>query len=162
MNKYKVKSTIYGVFLIVSIIINVILFYYIYELENKNINNYDNENIILTSIYENAYLYINKGKTENDGECTLINVTEYSNYFTEDVIDKIKNNLTMENNNYYDCNNYINTLKNDTIFTKNGMGSIEVNYIKDDIAYVSYSFNGVNKNIIFKKVDDSWYIDMFN
>lgn len=126
MDKYKVRSTIYLVFLLVSLFVNGMLLYMLISGEDK-VSEVDDKNEKtkvaevsieeIKSVYHDAYSYINGTnifidtgyKLNYNTKCNLVNFNGMEDYFTSKSIDAMKKYLVFDDNNYYDCSNTLNS-----------------------------------------------------
>ncbi|MCH5167249.1 MAG: hypothetical protein J1F35_05080 [Erysipelotrichales bacterium] len=129
MDKYRFRSTVYLVFLLVSLFINGVLLYMLIDVTNNTSSDNANSDIetktdvddkeYLVSeamkVYEDAYRVFNEENNNffidnyegKNQKCTLINFNMIDNYFTAKAIAELSKNLTLNNGAYYDCHNYL-------------------------------------------------------
>lgn len=187
MEKYRFRSTIYLVFLLVSLLVNGLLLYMLIDypgyVECKSADSIDFN--LLTedanSIYKRAYGVINgdnfymPSEVTSQGDekttCYLVNISLLEDYFTPDLLNKFANNLEIIDNKMYDCNEDIFRKLFVSLFGITDQGIRELKYISgsDDIFLFSgklpqNEFIAGDKSplyIVFKKVNGKLLIDHF-
>lgn len=175
MEKYKFRSTVYLVFLLVSLFVNGLLLYMlITDYGHEDNDNFDKVNInALMSdaeiIYKDAYELINGVESNfyipNDyvdvnnpnSACYLVNFDGLEYYFTSELIKNFKNNLIQHDNRLYDCNGEVSKILNSSIFNKNKKENLE--YISFDNDILLGKIN--NLYVVFKNVNGKLLIDSF-
>ena len=185
MEKYKFRSTVYLVFLLVSLFINCVLLYMLIFENNKPIiveNNNDNHDTLVSDankVYEDAYnlfngdnsnFYVNEYENKLES-CDLINFNGLENYFTNKAVSKLAENLIIENGNYYDCENKLKAELSYGLFGTYHQRVRTLNYVasSDDtlVVYGKLDYDGSVNNdtyplyMIFKLVHNKWLIDYF-
>lgn len=187
MKNYKYKSTIYLVFLIVSLLVNALFLYVLVceypqnkVRENEVVEpNYDVEFNAVKKVYLNAYKFINEDNNlyipveyklnyDSTRSCFLVRLTGLEEYFTSNFIEGLSNNLIKDGENYYDFNNYI----KDRLFNKlfissdNNIKNLEYVMMEQDLMLVKYTYE-MNYGYIhtsymlLKKENENWLIEAF-
>ena len=174
MDKYKVRSTIYGVFLLVTLVIAGILLFLLVSNDKKE----DNETLsksdaikIVEEVYNKAYIYASNNMFSRIEDISSI-TSEYlycsyykldtdslNNYFSETAINNIKSRLILLNDNYYDCYNNTGSILDNTLL-KNYNTNFDIVVYTEDYIVVKVSFDNNKTNILtLTKVNDNWLID---
>ena len=187
MKNYKYKSTIYLVFLTVSLLVNALFLYVLVceypqnkVRENEVVEpNYDVEFNAVKKFYLNAYKFINEDNNlyvpveyklnyDSTRSCFLVRLTGLEEYFTSNFIEGLSNNLIKDGENYYDCNNYI----KDRLFNKlfissdNNIKNLEYVMMEQDLMLVKYTYEMnygyINTSyMLLKKENENWLIEAF-
>lgn len=152
MEKYKFRSTVYLVFLVVSLFVNGLLLYmlitgYPQNQECEKLNNNTNMKEVMKEIntlYSDAYDLINGENSsfyvptsyvnENipDYACYLVNTDGLKNYFTEELLGEIEYKLLDEDGIRYDCNGEIQKMFFSGLFGLTDQGKRELKYVMSD------------------------------
>lgn len=160
MEKYKFKSTVFLVFLLVSLFINGLLLYMLISGYSSN-KNYCTDTKMpvdvdaltkeVNQIYKDAYELINGGASNfyipsdyadnnnPDSACYLVNFNGLDKYFTSELLAKLSTNLIQVNGNYYDCNEEIAKRLFVSLFGITDQGIRDLKYVtsSDDIILVN-------------------------
>lgn len=184
MDKYKVRSTIYLVFLLVSLFVNGMFLYMLISGENKDkVVNDDNDevNVVtvsldeIKSVYHDAYNYINGVnifidtgyKLNYNTKCNLVNFNGMEDYFSVKAIDEMKKYLVFDDNNYYDCSNTLNSsLFNSILGNKERdleivLSSEDKVLVKSNFKYGCDEIDDYPLYMILVKTNDKWLIDSY-
>lgn len=188
MEKYKYKSTIYLVFLLVSLFINAVLLYMLIAEDKKDVEKVDDPIISINKdelvseamqVYQSVYdifnseesnFYIKNYEGKRWG-CVLINFNGLDEYFTTKAIAELSKNLNFENGIYTDCKNILKTKLSHGLFGSFQQRVRELKYVAsgDDTLIVSgkLEYDGyVNSDtyplyMMLKYEDNKWKIDQF-
>ncbi len=160
MEKYKFKSTVFLVFLLVSLFINSLLLYMLisgYPSDKKFCTDktipvdVDSLTKEVNQVYKDAYELIN-GDSSNfytlsdyvdnnnpNSACYVVNFNGLDKYFTSELIAKLSNNLIQVNGNLYDCNEEIAKRLFVSLFGITDQGLRDLKYVTsgDDIILVN-------------------------
>lgn len=190
MEKYRFRSTVYLVFLLVSLFVNGILFYMLIsdevscKLDDPTTKEVDTVVLVreAENVYDLAYKMLNENKSNiytlvdyrsinyPNQVCYLVNFSEFEKYFTEKAVSMFKDKLTEDMGNFYDCNDIINDKIFDSIFGSFGQGirTLIHIYSNDDTMLVTgklenslYHEDKYPLYMILKKVNNKWLIDSF-
>lgn len=181
MDKYKFKSTVYLVFLLVSLFISGMLLYMLISNEYRNKEKVKEEPKIenvsidtIQDVYSKTYDYINGGNVfidtgykVNNEVCPLVNFNGMEDYFTNKAINSMKKHLKYVENNYYDCGYILeSTLFNSMLGERKR--EIEIILSSDTRALVSSKFKYGCEEIddyplymVISKENNLWLIDSF-
>ena len=187
MDKYKFKSTVFLVFLLVSLFINGVLIYMLIDVNNNDANiettiKEDNRKYLVSEamkVYEEVYDILNKEDGNffiNDydskvKECVLINFNGMENYFTVKAMGELSKELTFDGGSYYDCNNYLKDHLSYGLFGIIHQRVRDLKYVASDgntlVVSGQLEYDGtVNSDadplyMIFKYENNKWLIDLF-
>ncbi len=162
MNKYKVRSTIYLVFLLVCIIIIILLGYML--IINDSSDEYSKEvDLDVNEIYTSVYKFISEEKLLNqpvdeEDVCLNVDFTSFDKYFTERCIKDMQSFLIYENNGYYDCNN---NLKNNLYNSILGSKKDNIKVIMSDDDKVLIGEENLSSYMLLVKENDKWLVDSY-
>lgn len=182
MEKYKYKSTVYLVFMLVSLFINGVLLYMLIVEDNKVVEETKEPEVIINqdelvneamkvykSVYDifndqNSNFYINNYEGKRWG-CVLVNFNEVDEYFTKKSLTKLSQDLNYQNGIYTDCKNNLKNELSQGLFgnTQESIKSLEYIASNDDTLIVSgkLEYNNYPLYMILKYEDDKWKIDIF-
>lgn len=148
MEKYRFKSTVYLVFLLVSLFVNGLLLYMlivdnpvkekeevkegpnISELERKandiyresyNIINRENSDFYMLSDYKN--------KLNLSNACYTVDLNSLSGVFTDRLLKVLSNDLLLDNNIFYDCDETMHRKLFTSLFGVTDQGLSELKYV---------------------------------
>lgn len=179
MEKYKFRSTVYMILLIVAILV-ICLFAWIAIRESKksitinekkevlkesNVNYRDLYYQEASSVVIKAISVINDSSfidnTFSGSVCKEIHFEVIEDMFTKEAIDKLKAKATLKNNIYVDCNNKF----------KNNFTGVFNRALTNDLGILSlvsldYESNTIVLQddvslVVLKNVDNKWLIDIF-
>lgn len=183
MDKYKVKATIYLIFLSVSLFVNGMLLYMLIANENKKEEPKIEEKCeeektevaidTIQEVYENVYNYINTGVfvdtnfKMNYKKCLLVNFNGMNEYFTNKAIENMKVNLVYKDDNYYDCLDILSSSLFNSILGER-VRDLEMVLSDDNHVLVSSKFQyGCDEiddfplYMILVKENDKWLVDSY-
>lgn len=161
MEKYKFRSTVYGVFLLISILI-LIIFIALSDSNKKTKNKTISEVNSVLELYNNAYSFISSDLLSKDtyrinySYCNIFNIYGLKNYFTESLINKLDFDFISTKDNNYDCGDNKSKIINSNIFSKNN----ELILVSETNKYIVMK-NNEGFLITFEKMESHWLIDSF-
>lgn len=152
MEKYKFRSTVYLVFLLVSLFVNGLVLYMLMSgYSVKTHENYEiNEISIMEDVnrvYKDAYNLINSDDfyvvidtplIDPVDVCYSVDIAALKYYFTEDFIEYLSSNLENIDGNMCDCSGEIQNIFFSSLFGLTDQGIRELNYVmsNDDVVLV--------------------------
>lgn len=183
MDKYKFRSTIYLIFLLVSLFINGMLLYMLIseeevsepKIEEKKQDKFEVAIDDIQEVYENAYEYINGDnifvdtgyKLNYNTRCNLVNFNGMEDYFSSKAIENMKKYLVFDETNYYDCGNTLNSSLFNSILGEK-VRDLEMVLSDEKQVLVTSKFEiGCNEiddfplYMVLVKEDDEWLIDSY-
>ncbi len=181
MDKYKVRSTTYLIFLLVSLFVNGMFLYMLiseektFEPKTEERKQEKKEVSIDTiqEIYSEAYEYINGGnifidtgyKLNYNTRCNLVNFNGMEDYFSNKAIENMKKYLVFDKTNYYDCSNTLNSsLFNSLLGEKERTLELVLSDEKQVLVSSKFEEDEINDfplYMVFVKEDDKWLIDSY-
>lgn len=187
MEKYRVKCTIYKVFLLVTLFISGVLLYMLIGSEKDNTpstpreTNTSEDLTDIKSLYREAYNFVNGEnstfiisdfpKTYKTKSCTLVNFNGAEKYFTNKAIKEMSRFLDMYDGNYYDCNKVFENKLNVGLFGSYHQKERDLTLVSktNDLIIMTGKLEASDVTIadeyplyiVFKNSDNKWLIDSF-
>lgn len=148
MEKYRFKSTVYLVFLLVSLFVNGLLLYMLIvdnptkeKEEVKETPNISELERVANDVYKNAYNIINgedskfymlsdyKNKIDPASVCYIVDLNSLNGIFTDRLLTKISSKLIIDNKVFYDCDETVAKVLFSSLFGITDQGIRDLKYV---------------------------------